>query len=798
MIRVSTGALLLVLSGMALFTQPLPEIEYDGGARSHPFDLLHTTLDLRFDFEQEVVYGVATHRIRSLNPSLMDIELDAAPEIVIEQITVDESATTFEHKKDTLRIELLDQKAYNDTFNLQITYQVSPRKGLYFIKKEPEEPNGRDQIWTQGEGEDHHYWIPMYDYPNDLATSEVYAAVRSDWKLLSNGEFIGAIPNSDGTTTWHYKMEKPHAPYLMMLAAGDYLITHDTIDGLPLEYWTYPDMPDRVEPTFGRTPEIYRYLRDLIGVPYPWNKYSQIMINEFMYGGMENTTATTLNDFALVDEQGLVDYSPDGLIAHELAHQWFGNLVTNRSWDHLWIHESFATYLAARWIGYHQGQEVFEKQMYDYILGAYQTDRDRRKDPIASGSGVISNIYGRGAVVLHMLNQLLGEELFWSSVQLFLTRHAHSVVETNDLKLAFEDATGYNLSWFFQQWIYGGGMPVLEFSNSYDDGTYRIELEQVQEIDELTGHFSLRIPVEMFIREPDGITIAFDTLFLLGAHDFFEYRISEPITSILDASTTLLSISPLSFSREELVTIAEFASSPINRYSAVRRIETDVKLYKKDIARELKRIYYKERSDYVRGAIVTAVATLDKKIAAEMIPSALVDPTTTVRRAAIEASWVFNDEERISLLRPLLNDSSYTVVIDALEMLAATEADSLEEHLVRLQFIEGARESLARAWMQAVMVGKFTQFVDRVTWYARNASRGWTKITAFDVLAELETTTPDVRLAILNGMKADGEGVFKAALRAAEKLDDDELNRMLKEGLNGLEGERREMLEDIL
>ena len=168
-------------------------------------------------------------------------------------------------------------------------------------------------------------------------------------------------------------------------------------------------MPDRVEPSFGRTPEIISYLEDLVGIPYPWNKYSQVMIDEFMYGGMENTTATTLNDFALVDKQGLIDYNPEGLIAHEAAHQWFGDLVTNRSWDHLWLHESFATYLAARWTEHSEGEEAYLAQIRGYVAGGINTDKELGRSPIAGGKGYTPNIYGRGAVVLHMLNKLVGD-----------------------------------------------------------------------------------------------------------------------------------------------------------------------------------------------------------------------------------------------------------------------------------------------------------------------------------------------------------------------------------------------------
>ena len=789
---------MLFLFGASLSAQPLPEVKYDEGGRSHPFDLLHTTLDVRLDFDRERVEGDVMHTLRSLNPALGTIDLDAAPEINISRILVDGAAAAFRHEEDVLRIDLPKSYAYDDRFTVEIAYEVSPEKGLYFVKKEADEPDGRDQIWTQGEGEDHHYWIPMYDYPNDLATSEIRATLRSDWKLLANGEFVSADANADGTTTWHYRMEKPHAPYLMMLAAGDYLLTRDTVNGIPLEYWSYPDMPDRVEPTFGRTPEIVAFLEEWIGIPYPWNKYSQVMIDEFMYGGMENTTATTLNDFALVDRRGLLDYNPDGLIAHEAAHQWFGDLVTNRSWEHLWIHESFATYLAALWTRHHQGEAAFEEELRGFIDGAIRTDREQGRSPIAGGRGYTSNIYGRGAAVLHSLHTLIGEELFRKSIRLFLERHAHGVVETNDLKLAFEDATGYNLGWFFDQWIYGAGMPILKMEEKYKNGVYSLTLNQVQKTDDTTGYFSLHVPVEIFLSGADGIQVMRDTIFLDSPGVIVEYDMPQPVAAAI-ASSAVMRIEPVQRSNEGLLALLEFSGSPQLRRQTAEWIGEEVQLKRREMAAEMKRIFAAEPVPYVRAAVLTAVAELDKEIAREMVLPGLASGEKEVRLAAVRNTWVIGTkEERRALLQPLLTDSSYAVVVAALEMLVPTGAAGLEETLARLQYVEGQRESIARAWLEVVASGKFVQFTDRVVWYARNASRGWTRTVAFAALAKLEQVTPEVRAAIVNGVRAEGGGVFKAALTAAEELDDDELNRELKGLVTELEGERKELLEDIL
>ncbi|MGE3800542.1 MAG: M1 family metallopeptidase [Candidatus Kapaibacterium sp.] len=799
MVRTLSLLLPLLLIVATLSAQPLPSVEYSGGARSHPFDLIHTALDVRLDFDNEVVSGTVTHNFRSLSPTLSKIQLDAAQTMTISSLTVDDQTARFVLEGQSLQITLPKTLSYDELFTIKIEYSVSPKKGIYFVKKEENEPEGRDQIWTQGEGEDHHFWIPMYDYPNDLATSEIRATIRSDWKLLSNGEFVSTASNGDGTTTWHYKMTKPHAPYLMMLAASDYLVTRDTVRDIPLEYWSYPDMPDRVEPSFGRTPEIVSYLEDLIGIPYPWNKYSQVMIDEFMYGGMENTTATTLNDFALVDKQGLIDYNPDGLIAHEAAHQWFGDLVTNRSWDHLWLHESFATYLAARWTEHSEGENAYLAQISGYIAGGINTDKELGRSPIAGGKGYTPNIYGRGAAVLHMLNKLVGEELFWRSIRLFLTRHAHAVVETNDLKLAFEDATGYNLNWFFDQWVYGAGMPVLEIEEDYDDGIYQLKLKQKQERDTLTGYFKLAVPIEIFRRGEGGLEVIVDTVVLTAEEQTVSYKTSKPIAVAIDAYNMLIEVKPMKTSNEGLLAILEFASSPVVRERAARRIEEEVGSKKGDVATQVKRIYALEKVPYVKAAMISAIAALDKKVALEVIPAALADENRDIRMAGVSSAWAIEDKNlRTELLLPLLKDSSFSIVAETLGMLVESGATGLEPSLTELQYVEGQRESIARAWMDVVAAGKFVQFVDRVAWYAQNASRGWTRSTALTTLGKLKVVTPEVRSAVINGVKNENLGVFKSALTAAEELDDKELNLQLQVEANTMKGERRKMLEDVL
>lgn len=800
MIRIFVSLLPILFGVTVCVAQPLPEIAYAGGAPSHLFDVLHIALDISFDFERSMVFGRVTHQLRSLNPGLAEIHLDAAPEITVSSLTVDGADARFSHQEDVLSITLPRTLRYNDTASITITYTASPKKGLYFIKRNPSEPEGQDQIWTQGEGEDHHYWIPMYDYPDDLATTEIRGTVRSDWQVLSNGRLISKTDGAGGTSIWHYRMEKPHAGYLMMFAAGNYLVTHDTALSVPLEYWSYPQFPERVDPTFARTPDMLHYFDSLLGVPYPWDKYAQIVIDRFMYGGMENTTATTLNDFCLVDDHGFLDYNPDGLIAHELAHQWFGDLVTNRSWDHLWIHESFATYLAARYVGYRYGQEAFERQMLDYSEGAVGTDQTLGRSPISGGKGFTASLYGRGAFVLHMLNNLVGEELFWRSIRLFLERHAHSVVETNDLNVAFKDATGYNLDWFFDQWIYGSGLPDLRVRKERDGDSLRLIVAQVQPRDSLTPTFTT--PFALEILTPGAVPLQenpvpggrIEHLWLSDSVDTLSVSFSSgDAVVVLDPGNILMDRTEFEESPSDLFIRFLAAGSAVDRVTALRKLSiVGTEAFDKEkkmgpdpmkvIGERFASMLAEGASPWIREEIVEATSSMRLDNATDIIAVGLRDTARNVRKVAVENAWVVEDKEtRASMLRPLLDDPSSDVVAETLGMLATTAPEGLEEPLARLQHVKGPREQTARAWMEAVAAGKFERFADRVAWYALNTTRFNTRNTAFATLAVLSSTTPAVREAIIAGLRNNSEGTFKSALAALKEHQDDEMRSLVKQ-----------------
>lgn len=791
--------LALVISTVAASAQPGRSSEPEG--ISHGYDLLHVAIDVRFDLPKKLVIGSVQHRMRLLGGASGAVRMHAAENMGFRSVTVEGAPARYKHTGDTL-IVYVPSSRMDDTITVGIEYTVAPTRGMYFIQPDSLMPMKRNQIWTQGEEDDNHFWVPIYDHPDDRTTTEIRATVPAEWKALSNGRLISSGPGTTpGTSVWHYRMEKPHSTYLIMLAAGEFMVTHDTVDGIPLEYWTYPEMPERVMPTFSRTPDAIRYLSTLLGVPYPWNKYSQITIADFMFGGMENTTATTLNDYVLVDERGLLDYNPDGVIAHEAAHMWYGDLVSNRDWGHLWLHESYATYLAARYRGYRYGEDVFLEEMYDNGAMGIQSQGVRGRNPLALGDNVTANIYQRGSRVLHMLNRIVGEEAFWRANRIFLERHSYGLVQTDDLKAAFNEATGRDLGWFFDEWIYKAGHPEYRVDKNWSKGTLSLRVRQAQNRDSMTGLFRMPVPLEFHLR--GGIVR--DTIQVEKEDETFTFQLGEePDYVIFDAGDAILKTVEFPRSTDELVAQLMAARS-IDRMLAVEELASAERTLKGPRGDQKRRslalfeLLEREPVPFVREAIINKSSMLDSLVMIDVIGRGLRDTSVEVRSAAVENSYlVASKSERARLLRPLLGDSSYAVVASVLGMLAVTDTSGLEPTLRGMKGMRGRRDRLALEWLGAVLSGGYNSLADDVSDYTLPLYNSDTRIQAYYVLGKLDTTTGKVRDAIIRGLRESSRIIRSTAASAARSHLDAEMRSMLRRLRTELTGAQRSTVDGIL
>ncbi len=378
--------------------------------------------------------------------------------------------------------------------SMEITYECTPRRGIYFVGWNTQAtPNaetglGRKEIWTQGEGTDNRNWIPMFDEWNDKILTETIITFDKDYEVLSNGTKLPAKDNGDGTKTWHYRMIHPHSPYLIMIGIGKYAIDErKTKSGLPVRLYYYPEWKDRMKPTYAYSTDMIDFYEKEIGVKYGWESYSQIPVQEFMYGAMENTTATVFGDFLEVDARGFLDRNYIGVNAHELAHQWFGDMITCRSDASMWMHENFATYYSALF-----DKETFGKDYFDWDRRGFQNaavDANSKDHyPIASSMGGGTRNYPQGAFVLNMLKYVVGgREMYNKGIKFYLEKNKYQNVDPRDLLLAFEQSTGMTLDWFWEEWYYKSGQPDYTVSYSEQNGATQFTVAQTQELTDLTG-----------------------------------------------------------------------------------------------------------------------------------------------------------------------------------------------------------------------------------------------------------------------------------------------------------------------
>ncbi len=468
--------------------------------RKRTFDVQHYVISSRLDFVKKQIAGQTTIRVKPLAAGFEVLELDAA-EMKIDAVGLGDGSAgsegkALQYKTEGEKLSITLDRAYTpaDVVSVTIKYTVTaPKKGVYFIDKAVDRGDrliNPRQAWTHGEAEESRYWFPAYDYPDDKATSEQYLTVPAGDQAIANGELIDTTDNADGTKTWHYKMPVPHAIYVTSFVAGDYLRIDAKYNDIPLGYYIYRGEQNLAPLAFGKTPLIMEVFEKMTGVKFPFNKYDQTMVAQFDFAGMENVTATTLADSEIFGAE-LKSLRPqvEDLVSHELAHSWFGNLVTCKTWSQLWLNEGFASYMEA----------VFREQTGNRkaYLDKVRSDRERffadelsgaRQHPLVNKMAAADNdlydttTYQKGAVVIYMLRETVGEEAFWKAINSYLNKHKFGSVETADLQEAMETASGKNLDWFFNQWVYGSSYPELSVKSTYDSKKkdLLLEIEQKQ------------------------------------------------------------------------------------------------------------------------------------------------------------------------------------------------------------------------------------------------------------------------------------------------------------------------------
>ena len=507
-------------------------------------DLQHLALALELDPATRRVAGTATLRGALIAAGARAVELDAL-ELELEAVEVNGAAAAHRHDGKRLRVELPAGLAAGAELAVAVRYRGAPRRGLYFIAPDEGYPAKPVQAWTQGQDEDSRYWFPCFDTPNAKATSEVTVTIPAGLFALSNGVLVD--DRTEGARrTLRWRLDVPHSCYLVTLAIGDFAAIETRWRDVPVVYYVERGREAAAERTLARTPQMLELFSERFGVPYPYPRYAQVFVADFIFGGMENTTATTLTDTVLIDERAALDYDIDALVAHELAHQWFGDLVTCRDWGEGWLNEGFATYAEYLWREHHEGRDAADLELEDWAEMYFGEDAGRYRRTIATKlydepiDVFDHHLYEKGGRVLHMLRHHLGDDAFWKALGHYLTKHRHGVVESRDLARAVEEVTGKNVDWFFSQWVIdGAGHPELDVELAYDAerGRAVVTVEQKQQVDARTPLFRVPTAVRFRIAARD-VDVPIE---LTERRHVFHLRLDgEPTQAIFDPGRVVL------------------------------------------------------------------------------------------------------------------------------------------------------------------------------------------------------------------------------------------------------------------
>ncbi|HEY6409460.1 MAG TPA: M1 family metallopeptidase, partial [Ktedonobacteraceae bacterium] len=478
-------------------------------APDRPADVKHVKLVITLDFEQETVSGTVSTSFSALYEEVKTVSFDAI-ELQVEHVMLDggkELAFSNDGKK--LTVTLDRPYRHGEEFTVAVEYHAKPRTGLHFIKPALEDPTRPVQAWTFGQPRYHSYWFPCHDAPNDRATTEMIVTVPAHFQTVANGNLI-SVTEHGASRTHHWRHDIPHAAYLISLVVSDFAVVEDSYNGKPVNYYVRPDLKDDARYYMGKTPEMMRFFSEYTGVEYPYDKYAQTVV-EMYTGAMEHTTATTHSFMLMMDERAALDFDLVPVVAHELAHQWFGDLVTCRDWPNGWLNEGFATYFEELWSGHDLGVDYFKQSMLDLKNGYLSEDGHYRR-PIVyhvyhnDGFELFDgHMYNKGAWVLHILRHQLGDETFRRAVKAYLERYREREVITADLERTFEEVSGRSLAQFFQQWVYQGGYPAFEVAFSWDGehSTAKVKIKQTQLVDDLTPCFVTAVDLAFTVPNSD-------------------------------------------------------------------------------------------------------------------------------------------------------------------------------------------------------------------------------------------------------------------------------------------------------
>ncbi|MDB9318812.1 M1 family metallopeptidase [Nodularia spumigena] len=692
------------------------------GARPHynpdrPGQVEHIFLDLCLDIPHQSYHGTCNIRLLPIRNGIDRLTLDAV-NLNIQSVQVDEIAQDFDYNGEQLTIQLSQPTQIGKHLLIAIAYSVEkPQRGIYFIQPDQYYPNKPTQVWTQGEDEDSRFWFPCFDYPGQLSTSEIRVRVPKNLVAISNGELIDTQKDGD-EKIYHWSQQQIHPTYLMTLAVGDFAEIRDEWQGKPVTYYVEKSRKDDAKRSMGKTPRMMEFLSEKYGYAYAFPKYAQVCVDDFIFGGMENTSTTLLTDRCLLDERAALDNrGTESLVVHELAHQWFGDLLVIKHWSHAWIKEGMASYSEVMWTEHEYGDQEAAYYRLSEARSYLSEDSNRYRRPMVTHvyreaiELYDRHIYEKGSCVYHMIRAELGEELFWQAIHTFVQDNAHKTVETIDLLRAIEKATGRNLTFLFDQYVYRGGHPDFKVAYAWDGDANlaKVTVSQTQaDKNDSKDLFDLKIPIGFGYTQPGKpAQLNTFTVRVNEREQSFYFPLAEkPQFVSFDVGNHFLKTVTLEYSLPELKAQLEFDPNPISRIYAAEA------LAKKGGLEATNALSNALKNDSFWGVQVEAakqLAEIKLDQAFDGLVPGLQDQNPFVRRAVVEALATIKTHDSYKAVKNLVKngDPSYYVEASASRALGSIASVNLAEKVKEekvIKLLQSVLESRA-GWNEVVRSG---------------------------------------------------------------------------------------------
>ena len=694
-------------------------------------NLVHTKLKVDFNFEKSQLIGEAWITLTPHFYPTNKVTLDAKA-FKINEVKVNNIGAAYNYSDNELTIELNKTYTKDEEYIVYVNYIARPEevtqkgsenikeaKGLYFIDPLEEDPEKPTQIWTQGETEASSCWFPTIDAPNQKTSQEIFMTVPSKFVTLSNGTLQSQIENNNGTRTDYWKMDQKHAPYLFFMGAGEFSVVNDTWNGKKVDYYVEPEYKDVAKDIFGTTPEMLTFFSNLTGIPYPWDKYSQIVVRDYVSGAMENTTAVVHGEAAQQKKGQLVDENEwEGTIAHELFHHWFGDLVTTESWANLTVNESFATYSVYLWFEHKYGKDKAAAHMFKEVQIYLQSDSEDKnlvRFHYHDKEDMFDTVsYHKGNAILHMLRDVLGDQAFFEGLRKYLNDHKFGTAEAHELRLALEKVSGKDLNWFFNQWYYGNGHIKATVTYDYNtiNNTVTVNINQQDKvftfplsIDIYEGTLKTRHNVWVnsqqnsftfpFRKSPDLINI--DAKYVLLA----EFTENKTLDSYIFQFNNAPHYLDRRLALEEIVkhqkdnktalnTVVKAFNDPYYeiRVFALENLDLFQKYNKKDIIAKVERIAQNDEKTLVRAAAISVLGKLIEPIYKPLFERGFQSESYAIIGSSLTSLYQIDKESTLNKINTL-NETIKESLADAITSIYISEKDKSKLPFIANQVLNG-------------------------------------------------------------------------------------------------------------